>query len=47
MIEERDTNLTEDKMKGENKDLINLKQMDRDECIQAFEEYKKENGVIY
>ena len=34
-------------LKGENKDLINLKQMDRDECIQAFEEYKKENGVIY
>ena len=32
---------------GKNKDLINLKQMDRDECIQAFEEYKKENGVIY
>ena len=34
-------------LKGENKDLINLKQMDRDECIKAFEEYKKENGVIY
>ena len=34
-------------LKGENNDLINLKQMDRDECIQAFEEYKKENGVIY
>ena len=29
------------------KDLINLQQMDRDECIKAFEEYKKENGVIY
>ena len=34
-------------LKGENKDLINLKQMDRDECIKAFEEYKKESGVIY
>ena len=34
-------------LKGENKDLINLKQMDRDECIHAFEEYKRENGVIY
>jgi len=34
-------------LKGENKDLINLQQMDRDECIKAFEEYKKENGVIY
>ena len=27
-------------LKGENEDLINLKQMDRDECIKAFEEYK-------
>ena len=34
-------------LKGENKELINLKQMDREECIYAFEEYKKENGVIY
>lgn len=34
-------------LKGENKDLINLQQMDRNECIKAFEEYKKENGVIY
>ena len=34
-------------LEGKNKDLINLKQMDRDECIEAFNEYKKENGVIY
>ena len=34
-------------LKGENKDLINLKQMDRDECIQVFDEYKNESGVIY
>ena len=30
-----------------NKDLINLKQMDRDECIEAFNEYSKNNGTIY
>ena len=34
-------------LKGENKDLINLKQEDRDECIKAFEEYKNKNGIIY
>ena len=34
-------------LKGENKNLINLKQMDREECIKAFEEYKENNGVIY
>ena len=28
-------------------ELIDLIQMDRDECIKAFEEYKKENGLIY
>ena len=32
---------------GKNKDLINLKQMDRDECIEAFNEYSKNNGTIY
>ena len=34
-------------LKGENKDLINLKQLDREECIKAFEEYSKNNGTIY
>ena len=34
-------------LKGENKELINLKQIDRDECIKAFEEYKEKNGIIY
>lgn len=34
-------------LKGKNKDLISLKQMDREECIKTFNEYKKNNGVIY
>ena len=34
-------------LKGEKQELITLKQMDRDECMQAFKEYKKENGIIY
>lgn len=36
-----------DYLKGKNKDLINLKQIDREECIKTFEEYKNNNGVIY
>lgn len=34
-------------LKGENKKLIHLKQIDREECIKTFEEYKKNGGVIY
>ena len=34
-------------LKGESKDLINLKQLDRDECIKAMEQYKKDGGIIY
>ena len=34
-------------LKGKNKELIDLQQVDRDECIKAFEEYKKNNGIIY
>lgn len=34
-------------LKGNNKDLINLKQIDRDECIDVFEKYKNENKTIY
>lgn len=36
-----------DYLKGENNDLINLEEIDRDECIKTFEEYKKQDGVIY
>lgn len=34
-------------LKGNNKDLINLKQINRDECIELFEEYKKQGKKIY
>lgn len=34
-------------IKGENNSLLNLEQMDRDECIKAFLEYKNNNGTIY
>lgn len=36
-----------DYIKGKNNNLINLKQMDREECIKTFNEYKKNNGMIY
>lgn len=36
-----------DYLKGNNKDLIHLTHLDRDECIKTFEKYKKENGTIY
>ena len=34
-------------LKGNKKDLIHLEEMDRDECIKAFEKYKENNGTIY
>ena len=34
-------------LKGNNKDLINLKQINREECIDLFEEYKKQEKTIY
>lgn len=34
-------------LKGENKELISLKQIDREECIKTFEEYRRNGGVIY
>lgn len=34
-------------LKGNNTDLINLKQIDRDECIELFEKYKKQGKTIY
>ena len=34
-------------LEGKNKDLIDLKQLDRDDCIALFEEYKKDGKTIY
>lgn len=34
-------------LKGNNKELIKLKQMDRDECIKTMEKYKEMDGIIY
>ena len=36
-----------DYLKGNNKDLISLKQIDRNDCINLFEEYKNQNKKIY
>lgn len=36
-----------DYLKGKNNNLIELQQIDREECIKSFEEYKKNNGIIY
>lgn len=36
-----------DYLKGNHKDLIHLEQLNRDECIELFEEYQKENKTIY
>ena len=34
-------------LKGENQDLLNLKQIDREECMEIFKKYKKTGGIIY
>lgn len=34
-------------LKGNKENLIDLKEMDREECKKTFEKYKSENGVIY
>ena len=34
-------------LKGKNKDLLNLEQMDREECIKTFNKYKERGGTIY
>lgn len=34
-------------LEGKNKDLINIQQMNREECMIAFEKYKKNQGIIY
>ena len=36
-----------DYLSGIDVNLLNMKQIDRNECIELFEEYKKENKVIY
>lgn len=36
-----------DYLKGNNKELIHLEQMDREECIKLFEEYRESGKVIY
>ena len=33
-------------IKGNNQ-MISLKQMDRDECIETMKQYQKDNGIIY
>ena len=34
-------------LEGKKKDLLNLKQIDREECVSLFEKYKQEGKVIY
>lgn len=34
-------------IKGKNKNLLKLKQIDREECIKVFEEYEENSGIIY
>lgn len=36
-----------DYLKGKNENLINMKKLDREECIKIFEKYKNNNGTIY
>lgn len=36
-----------DYLKGKKYDLIKLKQIDREECIQTFKKYEESNGIIY
>ena len=36
-----------DFLMGKNTSLINLQQMNRDQCIQVFKDYKENNGIIY
>lgn len=34
-------------LKGNREDLIQLKSIDREECLKVFKEYKNSNGIIY
>ncbi len=36
-----------DYLKGNNKNLIRLKNINREECIETFNKYKEQNGTIY
>lgn len=36
-----------DYLKGDKSDLLDLQEMDRDECLKVFKEYEDKNGVIY
>ena len=40
-------NLIYDYLKGKSRDLIKLKQIDRDECISLFNKYEEEHSKIY
>lgn len=40
-------NLIYEYLKGNNKDIIELHQLDRDECIETFNQYLKENKTRY
>ena len=42
----RDDLIYED-LKGNNLDLLNLQPLDRLDCIRLFEDYKKNNKIIY
>ena len=43
----KDQRIIYDYLKGKNTKLINLKQLDRQECIKTMEEYKNTKGIIY
>ena len=34
-------------LKGNHKELINLRQIDREECVKEMEKYEKNGGIIY
>ena len=36
-----------DYLKGENKNLVKLENINREECLKTFDKYSKENGIIY
>ena len=40
-------NLIYEYLKGNNLDLLNLQPLDRLDCIRLFEDYKKNNKIIY
>lgn len=40
-------NIIYDYLEGKNKNLINLKQIDRNDCLDVFKKYNNENKTIY